>query len=124
MEKISIDVLRIITENLLVKDCLRFEQAMHRKIYDKCHYVKRKEWEPLINTFRLFKRGVFCTYRIHSYVKGDMTISDVSVSPSCQTFQCKHVRKVSPSVANHWVLSCVTNGDRRGYAYIKCINSF
>ena len=119
MKEIPIDVLRIITDSLVVIECLRFEQALQMKIHDKQHYLKRKEWEPLTNTLRLFKRGIFRTYRIHSYVKDGITLSDVIVSPLCRTFQCKHKQKVSPSVANHWILSCVTEGNTNGYGYIK-----
>ena len=119
MNEISDDLCRVVITYLMVTDCLRMELALHRRLHEKQYYMKLKEWEPLTNTIRLFKKGVFRTYRIYSYVKDGVTYSDVSVSPVCRSFQCVHKLLISPSVACHWVLSCITEGKTSGYGYIR-----
>lgn len=119
MNSIPEDILRLMTNYLVVVECLRLEQAVQKTIHEKRHYLKRKEWEPLTNTIRLFKKGVFRTYRIYSYVEDDVTYSDVYVSPACTSFQCKHRRLITPSKASHWVLACITEGSSEGYGFVK-----
>ena len=121
MNSIPEDILRLVTNYLIVVECLRLEVSIHKALYEKSHYLKRKEWEPLNNTIRLFKKGVFRTYHIYSYVEDGVTYSDVSVSPVCRSFQCKHKLLITPSTACHWVLSCITEGKTSGYGYIKTI---
>ncbi len=122
MNEIPVDLLRSIVSYISVSDALHFEHALHQRLYKKAYYMKRKEWEPLVNVIRLFKKGVFRTYRIVSYVKDGVTYTDVSVSPICRSFQCKHQFLVSPSVACHWVLSCISDGSKRGWGYIEYDN--
>lgn len=119
MDEVSPDIYRLISEYLpRVRDCLHFELAVQVRLYDKSVYVKRFEKEPLSNTFRFFRKGQLRTYKVPSYISDGITYSDVSVAPICRTFQCKHKLNVTPSQANHWVLSCITNGDNSGVAYI------
>ena len=119
MKELPEDVWRMVTIYLRVANCLRLEQAIQMKLFDKEYYMKLKEWEPLTNTIRLFKKGVFRTYRIYSYVEDGVTYSDVSVSPICRSFQCIHKLLITPSTACHWVLSCITEGKTSGYGYIR-----
>lgn len=118
MKELPEDIWRTVTTYLRVSNCLRLEQAIQNKLYSKQHYEKLKEWEPLTNTLRLFKKGTFRTYKLYSYVEDGVTYTDVSVSPICRSFQCKHKRNVSPSKASHWVLSCITEGDNIGFGKI------
>ncbi len=118
MKELPEDVLRRLTHFLCVLDSIRLENAICTKLYNTQHYEKLKEWEPLSNTLRLFKKGTFRTYKLYSYVEDGITYTDVSVSPKCRSFQCKHKQNVSPSKASHWVLSCITEGDNIGFGKI------
>ena len=118
MCEISNDLWRVVISNLTVTDCLRVEQAIQTKLYTKEQYLKRKEWEPLSNVIRLFKNNTFRTYRIYCYVKNGVTYSDVTVSPFCRFFRCEHTSLITPSVACHFILSCVTEGNTIGYGHI------
>ena len=119
MDEVPHAVLKMMTEFIKVRDCLSFELAIQLKLNKKDHYVKRFAMEPLLNTFRFFKKGQLRTYRVYSYVSDGITYSDVSVSPVCKTFQCKHKYKITPSDANHWVITCISDGNKKGCAYIE-----
>ena len=119
MNEVPHAVLRMMTEYLRVRDCLSMELAMHIKLNKKEYYMKKFEMEPLTNTFRFFRKGQLRTYCIHSYIEDGVTWSHVSVSPLCRSFTCKHRQLISPSKACHWVLSCITEGNREGGAYIE-----
>ena len=119
MNEVPHAVLKMMTKYLKVRECLSMELAIQLKLNRKEDYVKKFEMEPLTNTFRFFKKGQLRTYRIHSYVEGGVTWSDVSVSPICRSFTCKHRQLISPSKACHWVLSCITEGNKEGGAYIE-----
>lgn len=119
MDEVPHTVLRMMTEYLTVRECLSLELAVHLKLNKKDYYVERFKWEPISNTFRFFKKNVLRTYKIYSYVDNGITYSDVSVSPICRTFQCKHKRRITPSDASHWVVSCVSEGNNKGCAYIE-----
>lgn len=111
MNELPVDIIREITGYLKVQQCLRLETAIHRKVNTKEHYVDLFSREPLLNRIRLFRKGVFRTYEIYSYIKDGVTYSDVTVSPICRSFRCKHSNFVTPSMATHWVLSCITDRD-------------
>lgn len=119
MDRVPHSVLRVVTGYLQVRDCLRMEFVLGLKLYDKAYYVKRFELEPLYNSFRLFKKGVLRTYKLYSYIKDSITYSEVTVAPVCSTFICKHKNAISPSAAQHWLISCITEGKQDGCAYIE-----
>lgn len=122
MNELPEDILRIMTQYLpRVVTCLYFELAMGKKINSKEYYVKRFENEPISNTFRFFKKGQLRTYTIYSFIRDGVTYSDVSVSPICRTFQCIHKKLITPSKANHWVITCMTDGDNSCGGYIRGI---
>lgn len=112
---------RIIVNMLMVRDCVRLQIALRDEIYDRDELVRRKQREPLKNTLRLFKSGQLRTYTIYSYIKDDVTYTDVSVAPLCHTFTCVHTHKISPSVASHWILTCVYDGGSIGKGNIKSV---
>ena len=119
MNKAPVVILQLVCEYLpRVRDCLHFELAVGVLINTKAHYVKRFDQEPISNTFRFFKKGQLRTYRIVSYISDGVTYSNVSVAPICRTFQCKHKQLITPSRANHWVLSCISDGDKNAAASI------
>ena len=119
MNRVPHSVLRMVTKLLKVRECLLLELAMGFKINKKDYYVMRFEWEPLHNVFRLFKKGQLRTYNIYSYIKDGTTYSEVTVAPVCSTFVCRHKNEITPSMAQHWVLSCITEGKHYGCAYIE-----
>jgi hypothetical protein len=119
MNKVPHVVLKMVTEYLMVRECLSMEIAIRMKLNEKKYYVKKFEMEPLTNTFRFFKKGQLRTYRIRSFVKDGVTWSHVNVSPIHRSFTCKHRQSITPSMACHWVLSCITEGNNRGSAYIQ-----
>ena len=45
MNEISDDLCRVVISYLRVTDCLRMELALCRKLHNKEHYMKLKEWE-------------------------------------------------------------------------------
>lgn len=119
MDRVPHSVLRMVTEYLKVTDCLRLELVLKLKLNTKEHYVKRFEFEPLHNTFRLFKKDRLRTYTMYSYIEDGVTYTEVTVAPVCSTFICKHKNLITPSVAQHWILSCITEGKHEGCAYIE-----
>ena len=112
---------RVIVDMVMVRDCVRLQIALREEIYDRDELLKRIQREPLKNTIRLFKSGQLRTYTIYSYIKDDVTYTDVSVAPLCQTFTCVHTHNVSPSVASHWILTCVYDGGSIGKGNIKSV---
>lgn len=112
---------RVIVDMVMVRDCVRLQIALREEIYDRHELLKRIQREPLKNTIRLFKSGQLRTYTIYSYIKDDVTYTDVSVAPLCQTFTCVHTHKISPSVASHWILTCVYDGGSIGKGNIKSV---
>lgn len=120
MDECPEDIYRMFVRYLCVSECLRFECAVQLKLHDKPHYVKLFEREPMENTFRFFKKGKFRTYKVYTYIKDGITWSDVSISPICKTFTCKHKFNVTPSVANKWMLMCISaDADKNAFASMK-----
>ena len=121
MKHLPCDICRCICSYMYVRDCLSLLIAIQEKLYKKDFYVKKFEKEPIINTFRIFKKGQLRTYKIHSYISNGTTYSQVSVSPICRTFICKHTGLLTPSKASQWLLYCL-NSDVSGKAPIVLHN--
>jgi len=110
MNRLPDCIRRHIGDMLRVVDCVHFQVACGVTLFTTQELMQRAEVEPLTNTFRMFKHGKLRTYKIYSYIRNGVTYSDVSVSPMCQTFVCIHKYLVTPSVASHWILSCIYDG--------------
>lgn len=120
MNELCDDIHRLLLQYLNVRSCLRLECALHKKLQTKYHYVKRFEKEPIENTFRFFRKGKMRTYNVYTYVKDDITWSEVNVSPICRSFICKHRNKISTSNGNKWVLMCLSaDADKNAFATMK-----